>query len=423
MEYKILPPEGIDVMLKLPASKSISNRALIINALINSDLLPLNLSTCDDTRVIVEALRAMPYEIDVMASGTAMRFLTAYLAALPAAGEHVITGTPRMKKRPIGILVDALRHLGADIAYVGEEGFPPLRIRGKALEGGVVDIGSNVSSQYISALLIIAPMLENGLTLHLKGEIVSRPYIDLTICMMKDFGADADWINGSTIRVMPKAYEKRDFEIENDWSAASYWYEILLLMCEKNNDNSNLNVRLSGFIDGSRQGDSVVKYMFSILGVKTTFAAREHLTPTTVALKVRKPHLPCFNFDFRNHPDLSLTLVVTTALLGIPFRFTGLETLRIKETDRISALKTEMLKLGYVLSDADEGTLEWDGTRVAPQPEPVIDTYDDHRMAMSFAPAAIFFPGLRIANPEVVTKSYPTFWTDLRSAGFKVDEM
>ena len=159
-----------------------------------------------------------------------------------------------------------------------------------------------------------------------------------------------------------------------------------------------------------------------MLGVKTVFAMREHLMPTTVTLKVRNAHLPCFNFDFRNHPDLSLTLVVTTALLGIPFRFNGLETLRIKETDRIAALKTEMLKLGYVLSDAVEGALEWDGTRIAPQPEPIIDTYDDHRMAMAFAPAAILFPGLRIAKPEVVTKSYPTFWTDLMTAGFKVEE-
>lgn len=422
MIYRITPPESVDVTLKLPASKSISNRALIINALINSDLSPSNLSTCDDTKVIVEALRNMPHEIDVMASGTAMRFLTAYIASLPDGAEHIVTGTSRMKKRPIGILVDALRHLGADVSYAGEEGFPPLLIRGKALEGGVVDIDSNVSSQYISALLIIAPMLKNGLILHLKGEIVSRPYIDLTVCMMKDFGADVDWVDSNTIRVMPKAYEKRDFEIENDWSAASYWYEILLLMSQKNADSSNLNIRLSGFIDGSRQGDSVIKYMFSMLGVKTVFAMREHLLPTTVTLKVRNAHLPCFNFDFRNHPDLSLTLVVTTALLGIPFRFNGLETLRIKETDRIAALKTEMLKLGYVLSDAVEGTLEWDGTRIAPQPEPIIDTYDDHRMAMAFAPAAILFPGLRIANPEVVTKSYPTFWTDLMTAGFKVEE-
>jgi len=420
MQYIINAPERVDCHIQLPASKSISNRALVMNALAGADTYPENLSKCDDTDVMVSALRDMPYEIDIKAAGTAMRFTTALLSV--GEGEHVITGTERMRHRPISVLVDALRQLGADIEYAGEEGFPPLRIRGKKLSGGKLEVPGNVSSQYISALLMIGPAMQEGLTLRLTGEIFSRPYIDLTVCLMREFGADAEWSDPATIKVKPVKYSPEPFYIENDWSAASYWYEIMALLNKKSHDAADNQVIMSGLKDSSRQGDSAVRYIFSMLGVKTTFAEKNALKPTDVTLSAHHRALPRFDFDLVGQPDLAQTVVVTTALMGIPFRFGGLQTLRIKETDRIAALKTEMRKLGYVLDDSVEGELSWDGTRCEAMPEPVIDTYDDHRMAMAFAPAAIMFPGMRMNNPEVVTKSYPEFWDELRKAGFSITE-
>ena len=421
MRYKLYAPEAMDCVIDLPASKSISNRALVINALSGSKEIPDNLSDCDDTDVMVAALRDMPYEINIKAAGTAMRFTSALLS-VSEGEEHVITGTDRMKHRPIEVLVNALRNLGADIEYVGEEGFPPLKIRGKQLAGGLLEIPGNVSSQYISALLMIGPRLTNGLTLHLTGDIISRPYIEMTICTMQEFGADVEWIDPSTIRVNAGGYKERPFFIENDWSASSYWYEMAALMNVANiqHPSTKSQITLTGLMDGSRQGDSAIRYMFSVLGVKTSFATRKKLVPTNVALKAQKCTMPRFDFDFINQPDLAQTLVVCTALMGIPFRFSGLQTLRIKETDRIAALKKEMKKLGYVLDDSEEGVLSWDGTRCEPDAEPAIDTYEDHRMAMAFAPAAILFHGLIINNPEVVSKSYPRFWEDLKASGFKL---
>ena len=416
MQYRLYAPKAIDSIINLPASKSISNRALVINALSGSKETPENLSDCDDTDVMVTALREMPYEINIKAAGTAMRFTTALLSVTEGE-EHIITGTDRMKHRPIEVLVNALRNLGADIEYAGEEGFPPLKIRGKKLAGGLLEIPGNVSSQYISALLMIGPRLTNGLTLRLTGDIISRPYIEMTICTMQEFGADVEWTDGSTIRVNAGGYKERAFFIENDWSSSSYWYEMAALM---NAAGNNAEIALSGLMDGSRQGDSDIRYMFSVLGVKTAFATRKKLVPTNVSLTARKCTLPRFDFDFINQPDLAQTLVVCTALMGIPFRFSGLQTLRIKETDRIAALKKEMKKLGYVLDDSEDGVLSWDGTRCEPDAEPAIDTYEDHRMAMAFAPAAILFPGLIINNPEVVSKSYPKFWEDLEKAGWEV---
>ena len=421
MRYKLYAPEAMDCVIDLPASKSISNRALVINALSGSKEVPENLSDCDDTDVMVAALSDMPYEINIKAAGTAMRFTSALLS-VSEGEEHVITGTDRMKHRPIEVLVNALRNLGADIEYVGEEGFPPLKIRGKQLAGGLLEIPGNVSSQYISALLMIGPRLTNGLTLHLTGDIISRPYIEMTICTMQEFCADVEWIDPSTIRVNAGGYKERPFFIENDWSASSYWYEMAALMNVANiqHPSTKSQITLTGLMDGSRQGDSAIRYMFSVLGVKTSFATRKKLVPTNVALKAQKCTMPRFDFDFINQPDLAQTLVVCTALMGIPFRFSGLQTLRIKETDRIAALKKEMKKLGYVLDDSEEGVLSWDGTRCEPEAEPAIDTYEDHRMAMAFAPAAILFPGLIINNPEVVSKSYPRFWEDLKASGFKL---
>ena len=268
MKYIVKAPDSINAEITLPASKSISNRALVISAMshaMNGDsmILPDNLSDCDDTDVIVSALRDMPDVIDIKAAGTAMRFMTAYLCVCNGE-EHTITGTERMQHRPIKTLVDALRQLGASIEYVGEEGYPPLRITGRRLNGGRLAIPGNVSSQYISALLMIGPMLAEGLTLTLSGEIVSRPYIDLTLCTMRDFGAEASWIGVDTIHVSPKAYVSCPYYIESDWSASSYWYQIMALYC-----NEECSVILNGLMDGSRQGDSQVRYMFSLLGMKS----------------------------------------------------------------------------------------------------------------------------------------------------------
>lgn len=418
MQVSISAPKYIDSVITLPASKSISNRALIINALAGSNNVPENLSCCDDTDVTVAALRDIPYEIDIKACGTAMRFLTAYLSSTPC-GEHVITGTERMKHRPIGLLVDAMRSLGADITYLAEEGFPPLKIVGRNLEGGHISVPGHISSQFISALLMVGPVFANGLTIHLTSEVISRPYIDLTICTMQEFGAEVEWVDAATIAIKPKPYKAVPFVIENDWSAASYWYEILALQ-ERVADAEHEGmgkVVLPGLLDGSRQGDSSIRYIFSMLGIKTRFE------DNAAILTPHKRMLPRLDIDFVNHPDLAQTAVVATALMNIPFRFTGLKSLRIKETDRIAALKTEIAKLGYVLDDSQEGVLSWDGTKCEPMADPVIDTYEDHRMAMAFAPACVMFPGLKIDNPGVVSKSYPNFWNDLKKVGFQIEEI
>lgn len=290
MQYKITPPTHIEDTIQLPASKSISNRALIIHALAGGNIMPENLSTCDDTAVIARAFKDNPYEIDIMAAGTAMRFMTAYLSVTE--GEHVLTGTERMKQRPIKILVDALRSLGADIQYVGEEGFPPLRIKGKRLTGGSIEVAGNVSSQYVSALLMIGPTLEKGLELKLLGNVISRPYIDLTLNVMHEYGADAEWTDIDTITIRPKRYEERSYTIENDWTSASYWYAILTLL----NDRKSY-IRFTGLKNGSRQGDSAIKYIFSLLGVKTCFADKEmdELTDVTITQNHRK--LPLFGIS------------------------------------------------------------------------------------------------------------------------------
>lgn len=424
MKYIIKAPSQLNANINLPASKSISNRALIIHAMAGGNIQPSNLSDCDDTEVIIRALANMPEVIDIKAAGTAMRFMTAFLSATD--GEHSITGTERMKNRPIGVLVNALRYLGAEITYEEKEGFPPLHIKGHALEGGHLEIVGNISSQYISALLLIGPILKKGLELKLTGEIASRPYIDLTLWTMQEFGAEAEWTDVDTIVVKPKPYKERPYLIENDWSASSYWYEMMAL-----NANPDSIIRLEGLMDGSKQGDSVVKYIFSLLGVKTEFANKsndeeedtQHFsnTPTTVTLKAHRCLLPRLDYDFTGSPDLAQTFVVCCCLMGVKFKFTGLASLKIKETDRIEALKKELRKVGYVIKDENDNTLIWDGERCEPTHEP-IDTYEDHRMAMAFAPIAFKLPSLEINNPEVVSKSYPHFWEDLKKVGFEISE-
>ncbi|ERI85631.1 putative 3-phosphoshikimate 1-carboxyvinyltransferase [Bacteroides pyogenes F0041] len=405
MIYQLFAPSEIKTNIQLPPSKSISNRALIINALSKGIYPPENLSDCDDTRIIIKALDEKEKIIDIMAAGTAMRFLTAYLSVNP--GEHIITGTERMKQRPIQVLVDALRELGADIKYIEKDGFPPLLIKGTKLKGRVITLKGNISSQYISALLMIGPVLENGLTLYLTGEIISRPYINLTLQIMNDFGAKAEWTTSNCITVSPQPYCSTPFTIENDWSAASYWYQIAIL-------SGKAEIELPGLFQNSFQGDSRGAKLFSRLGIATKFISKG------VAIKNEGIHPQYLEENFVDIPDLAQTFVVTCALLNIPFHFTGLQSLRIKETDRIEALKTELRKLGYILTDEKDCSLRWDGTRIEAEKNPIIQTYEDHRMAMAFAPASFYFPEIKIADPNVVSKSYPNYWQDLVTAGFQI---
>lgn len=406
MRYKLSAPSVVKTTIQLPASKSISNRALIINALARGTTPPCNLSDCDDTLVMIKALAENNETIDIMAAGTAMRFLTAYLSTVQ--GTHILTGTERMQQRPIQILVNALRELGAQIEYAGKEGFPPLRIHGTELKGNELTLKGNVSSQYISALLMIGPVLKNGLRLHLTGEIISLPYINLTLQLMKEFGAKAAWTSGNSIEVAPQPYTPVSFMVESDWSAASYWYQIAAL-------SEQAEIELMGLFRNSYQGDSRGAEIFSRLGITTEF------THEGVLLKKSNRLVEQLNEDFVDIPDLAQTFAVTCCLLGIPFRFTGLQSLKIKETDRIFALKTELRKLGYLLQDVQDSILIWDGERCQPEAQPVIQTYEDHRMAMAFAPAALRFPEMRIAEPQVVSKSYPAYWEHLQQAGFQID--
>ena len=411
MKIRITPPANINAQIMLPASKSISNRALIINALANGTHPLENLSDCDDTQVMLRALQAQPGEtIDIMAAGTAMRFLTAYLSVTP--GDRIITGTQRMKQRPIGILVDALRELGANIEYVEKEGFPPLRIQGTTLTKSHISLPGNISSQYISALLMIAPTLKNGLQVTLTGDIISRPYIDLTLQLMKDFGAQASWLNDHELKVEPQPYRSTPYYIEGDWSAASYWHEIVAF-------SKDATITLPSLFRKSYQGDSKMADQFALLGARTSYKENgiTILKPKMVDIS-QAIHV---NLDFTNQPDLAQTFVVTCALQNITFRFTGLQTLKIKETDRIAALICEMKKLGYVLHEAEDSILYWDGERCERSGE-AIDTYEDHRMAMAFAPACLVMDNICINNPQVVSKSYPHYWDDLKAAGFIIKE-
>ncbi len=402
----------------LPASKSISGRALVINALSGSSLLPDNLSDSDDTQAMLNALHEMPEVIDIGAAGTAMRFLTAYLSVTP--GTHTITGTERMKHRPIGILVDALRTLGADIAYEGEEGFPPLRIAGRNdIEGGELSVPGNVSSQYISALLMIAPTLKKGLRLTLTGQIASRPYLDMTMSMMRDFGAEVEWIAKDVIEVKPGSYRQRPYHIESDWSAASYWYEMVAL-----SPDAGAQVELVGLHHDSIQGDSKVWQLMSELGVATEYYEEPD---GTEIIRLRKTgNLAChFCHDFSHQPDLAQTFAVTCAMLDVPFRLVGLQSLRIKETDRIAALVEELGKI--VCLEGNDSELLWEGfyniddLELLPFEEFTFDTYDDHRMAMALAPVCLRTGGeIVINNPEVVSKSYPHYWEDLEKVGFSI---
>ena len=407
MQYTIKAPVKLSANIQLPASKSISNRALVLHALGQGTTLPQNLSDCDDTQVMIRALDGLPPHINIGAAGTAMRFLTALLSVTP--GTRTITGTERMQQRPIRLLVDALRSLGAEIDYAANEGFPPLRITGKSLQSNSIALAGNVSSQYISALLMIGATLPNGLQLKLTGDIISRPYINLTLKLMHDFGAKAAWHSPDTIVVEAGGYQDTSYYIESDWSAASYWYQIMALC-----PDSESRIELQGLFANSYQGDSRGAQIFEKLGVSTTYNGNNVLLTKTNCRVER------LDEDMVDIPDLAQTFVVTCCMLGIPFRFTGLQSLKIKETDRIEALKTELGKLGYLIKDEQNSILSWDGERCTPEAHPVIATYEDHRMAMAFAPASLIVPQITIAHPEVVSKSYPAYWNHLQQAGFSI---
>ena len=387
---------NITARIDLPASKSISNRALILNALSYSPYEIQNLSDCDDTIATLEALDSNDTTFDIGAAGTAMRFLTAFLAK--TVGEWIITGSERMKNRPVKILVDALNSLGARIEYIEKEGYPPLRIFGCALNGGEIHMNGSVSSQYISALMMIAPFMQKGLKITLDGKIISKPYIEMTIQMMQEFGAEIE-LTENTIHIAPQDYKPIEYLVESDWTAASYWYEILSLVGQG-------NIFLNGLFQDSYQGDSKVAELFEQLGIHTTYMSEGILLTST------KINATALEYDFTDEPDLAQTLAVTCCFKGIPFIFSGLHSLKIKETNRIAALINELHKLGFVLTEAGEGSLEWEGELCKPIENIIIETYDDHRMAMAFTAAAIFHP-ISIEHPEVVSKSYPNFWKDI----------
>ena len=410
MNYRIIAPRRIEGEIDLPASKSISNRVLLLNALCATPGRLSNLAQCDDTDAVLSAL-AQPdaSEVNIGAAGTAMRFLTAYFATREGR-EVVIDGTECMRQRPIGVLVDALRQLGADIEYVEAEGYPPLKITGTRLHGGALTVSGSVSSQYITAILLIAPVI-GGIALTIEGEIMSRPYIDMTLALMARYGVKAEW-RENVIHVPAGEYTALDFTVEADWSAASYWWAMQAIVPQS-------RITLKGLEPQSLQGDSRIAELMSQMGVTGNWCGRY--------LDLRSNGgvgCCCSTFaDLSGTPDIAQTLVVMLCLMGRPFRITGLRTLRIKETDRLEALRTELRKLGYVVKVEGDDAISWHFETTAAEASPHIYTFHDHRMAMAFAPAAIRFPGLIIDDAQVVSKSYPLFWEHLRQAGFKIEEV
>lgn len=394
------PGTLIDGEVILPASKSISNRVLIIHALAESNIPVHNLADCDDTNNMFRVLQSNGNTFDIGHAGTAMRFLTAFLSRI--VGKWEITGSERMKQRPISVLVDALNDLGGRIEYVEKEGFPPLRIYGSNLSGGEIEIPASVSSQYISALMMIAPYMTNGLIINLTGKIVSHTYLDMTAGIMREFGAKVE-LSNRQIRIAPQPYEPVVYLVESDWSAASYFYELLAIA-------GNGTIRLSGLFQQSLQGDVRQIAVWGKLGIETCF--EEEYT----ILKAKPDAVPYLEYDFVEMPDLVQSFAVACCLKGIPFVFSGVETLRIKETDRISALIDELAKLGYRLTAVDDRQLIWDGSLCKPAVDGIA-TYHDHRMAMAFAPAAWKYPGLTICDGDVVSKSFPGYWEQLKRLG------
>ncbi|MGB0525206.1 MAG: 3-phosphoshikimate 1-carboxyvinyltransferase [Flammeovirgaceae bacterium] len=393
--------KSVNAVINLPSSKSESNRALIIQALAGNQIQLANLSSARDTQTMIRLLKAEDELLDVLDAGTTMRFLTAYCTA--SNRKTILTGTARMKQRPIGILVDALRSLGGKITYEENEGYPPVKIHGFEQKANTVSIRGDVSSQYISALLMIAPTLKKGLFLKLTGDVGSKPYIEMTLNLMAHFGVQHHWEDNS-IHINPTPYSGGSYRIESDWSGASYWYSIAALA-------ETATIQLNGLRENSWQGDSALIPIMNQLGVKTEF------NETGLQLS-KQAYQSTFEYDFTNCPDLAQTIAVICAAKGIEAKLTGLKSLRIKETDRIAAIQTELAKF-----DVPVEVLGDDAIIVPPSTlqfrAQVIDTYEDHRMAMAFAPLALLGK-IHIHEPSVVAKSYPSYWDDLAIAGFEL---
>ena len=401
------PDKGpIQAHLQITGSKSESNRLLLLQALYHNIHIG-NLSNADDVEVMQKGLRTSSGIVDIHHAGTAMRFLTAFFASQPGK-EVTLTGSERMRQRPIGVLVEALRSLGAEIQYMEKEGYPPLGIRGKSLQIDKVTLPANISSQYISALLLIAPKLQNGLELQLKGQITSRPYIEMTLSLLGEIEVETSF-NGNEIRVLPKtAVQDANLVVESDWSSASYFYSIAAL------SEPGTEIRLSSYKENSLQGDSVLRELFLPLGVVSSFENHD-----LIIRKQMAPETASFNADLLQAPDLAQTIAVCCFGLGIGCDLQGLHTLKIKETDRLLALETELAKLGAEISVSNDSLHLDPGSQV--KAEISIATYNDHRMAMAFAPLALRAP-IWIEDPGVVSKSYPDFWVDLRKLGFSTLE-
>ncbi len=389
----------IQGVVNLTSSKSESNRALLMNALSGNLLTLENLSAARDTQTMMRLFKEKSDHWDVLDAGTTMRFCTAYLG-VNGKGE-TITGTPRMQERPIGLLVDALIKLGAQISYLKKDGYPPMRIEGITdQKSHQIQIPGNVSSQFISALLMIGPVLPKGLALELTTEVFSRPYIEMTLAMMKNFGVESLW-DDNIISIAPQSYQAKSYRIESDWSGASYWFSMAAL-------NQDTKLKLTGLKENSLQGDQQIVNIMQQMGLETRY---DHEGVNLVNTGNFQRNI---SLDFKTCPDLAQTVMVTAALKGISLKMTGLESLRIKETDRIAAMTAELQKIGSTLLEEESTWTLEPGT--LPEKISSIKTYDDHRMAMAFAPVCQL-SSLKIEDPEVVNKSYPAFWDDLKSVG------
>ena len=409
MILQLTAPRQVKASIPLPTSKSLTNRALLIAALCGNEPSVLHPALCDDTATMIEALTRHDGVINVGAAGTAMRFLTAYFATREGI-TVTLDGVERMHKRPIGLLVDALRSMGAHIDYLGEEGFPPIQVTGSKMQGGNIEMNGGVSSQFISAVMMILPVVGGG-SIHLTGDIVSMSYINMTATVMRDMGATVN-INGHDINI-GKGYTANDYMVEADWSAAAPWYALTALLPES-------LITLEGLTPDSIQGDAHLAELGRKLGIASRFS--------TGGVTIDSSHFincccSCFT-DMNATPDLALSWAVLLCLLERSFRMTGVRTLWHKESSRIEALRDELLKLGYVLKIEGEDAISWYGERInISQQPPTIDTHGDHRIAMAFAPAAVRFPGLIIHDADVVSKSYPSLWRHLEYAGFTIHEL
>ncbi|MFY0654863.1 MAG: 3-phosphoshikimate 1-carboxyvinyltransferase [Cyclobacteriaceae bacterium] len=392
------------ISIPLASSKSESNRVLIMKELAGEKAVLHNLSSARDTQIMKKLLSSDDEELSVLDAGTVMRFMTGFLTL--SKKERILTGTDRMCQRPIGLLVDALNQIGSDIKYVGNEGFPPLKIKGTGIQKtNKLEIPGNISSQYISALLMIAPELPQGLEISLCGEVYSLPYIKMTLSLMSRFGISHSF-SGNTISIAPQKYQAAEYTVESDWSGASYWYSIVAL-------SENASIKLLGLRKHSYQGDSAIVEIMEQLGVKSEFEDDGVLLTKIDA----EEHL---DYDFRNCPDLAQTIFTVGAAKGISMEMTGLESLKIKESDRTAAMSTELAKIGASLFEKDDKTWKLTVDKdFQVESSLVFDTYDDHRMAMALAPLATRFD-ISIKEPEVVKKSYPEYWQHLELAGFKL---